>query len=297
MDKSPIDELFYSLYKFYPNKKGKAFELLVAAALKIITGQKVDPDKHVKGEYSKTDYQIDGVLLDKNVEVMIEAKDYTTSNEKVGRDDLQTMQGALTELRFLQGVFASATDFTGPARKYATSTAENPMQKLIDLFHIRPSTEEDERGRIEKFEITISMFVPKYKKGDFKITWTNESIEELKKDGLINKTIDVKLNSIYNKDGSLFQTMSQFTRTNQPVGDIFEGREANACWVLTDKALMINDKLLGIKGIEYKIPFSKSDTKFTIETPGEPKILIKSDDGRINKLLTDEQLRQITFGD
>jgi restriction endonuclease Mrr len=118
MDKSPIDDLFYSLYKFYPNKKGRAFELLVAAAIKIITGKKVDPDKHVKGEYSKTDYQIDGILYDDKGEVMIEAKDYTARDEKVGRDDLQTMQGALTELKFIKGVFASATDFTRPARKY-----------------------------------------------------------------------------------------------------------------------------------------------------------------------------------
>jgi hypothetical protein len=295
MDKSPIDDLFYSLYKFYPNKKGRAFELLVAAAIKIITGKKVDPDKHVKGEYSKTDYQIDGILYDDKGEVMIEAKDYTARDEKVGRDDLQTMQGALTELKFIKGVFASATDFTRPARKYAKATDENPVQKLIDLYHIRPSTEEDEKGRIKKIEITISMLIANYEQAQLQPAWTKQTIEEFKKDGLINKPISAKLDSFYNLDNSLFMTMREFTFNNQPVGEIYETLEANSCWVLTDKAIKINDKCYGIKGIEYKIPYTKSDTKFTVEVEGQPKILIKSDDGSIDKLLTDEQLRQVTF--
>lgn len=267
----------------------------MAAAIKIITGKKVDPDKHVRGEYSKTDYQIDGILHDDKGEVMIEAKDYTARDQKVGRDDLQTMQGALTELKFIKGVFASATDFTGPAKKYAKATDENPVQKLIDLYHIRPSTEEDEKGRIRKFEITVSMFIAEFEKGQFQPAWTSEAIEQFKTEGLINKKVSAKLDSFYNSDGSLFMTMKEFTFNNQPVGDIFEKLEANSCWVLTDKAIKVNDKYYGIKGIEYKIPFIKSDTTFTIKSEGQPKILIKSDDGSINKLLTDEQLRQVTF--
>lgn len=297
MDKSPIDDLFHSLYKFYPDKKGKAFELLVAAALKIITGKKVDPDKHVKGEYSKTDYQVDGILHDDKGKVMIEAKDYTTRDAKVGRDDLQTMQGALTELNFIKGVFASATDFTRPAKKYAKATDENPMQKLIDLYHIRPSTEEDEKGRIKKFEITISMFIPRYDHGQFQVAWTTDAIEKFKTEGLIGKPIKTRLDSFFNSDGTLFQTMEDFTFDNQPIGDVFGKKEAHGCWVLTNKAIKVEDKCYGIKGIEYKIPYTNSNTTFTIESEGQPKILIKSDDGRINKLLTDEQLRQVTFED
>ena len=58
---------------------------------------------------------------------------------------------------------------------------------------------------------------------------------------------------------------------------------------------MYENKLYGIKGIEYKIPYNRSTTTFKIETEGTPQILIKSGDGKTDKLLTDKQFRDLTI--
>src|SRR6188474_416562 len=139
MSISPIDELFKEMFGYYPNKAGQGYELIVAAAIHIVTGEQTSSNDHYRGLYSGTDYQIDAVISNEDVKHMVEAKDYTINNRKVGRGDLQKMQGALTDLDFERGVFASATDYTNPAKKYSRGTDINPIQKGIDLYHIRPS--------------------------------------------------------------------------------------------------------------------------------------------------------------
>ena len=129
MKKSPIDNLFNELYGYYPKKAGTAYELLVAGALKIITGENIKYDQHLKGNYSETDYQLDGLNVNQNQ--MIEAKDYSISNSKVGRDDIQKLQGALSDLNVDKGLFASATDYTKPAKKYSDGTIKNPIQNHL----------------------------------------------------------------------------------------------------------------------------------------------------------------------
>ena len=88
-----------------------------------------------------------------------------------------------------------------------------------------------------------------------------------------------------------------FTRNNQPIQTTIDDEYGQGCWLLHGKYIRIEDELYGLKGIEYNIPFSKATSTFTIESDGTPKVLIKSEDGKIDKLLTDEELRKITFGD
>jgi hypothetical protein len=44
MKKPPIDELFFELYGYYPEKAGQGFEMLVAAALKLLAGRDMPYD-------------------------------------------------------------------------------------------------------------------------------------------------------------------------------------------------------------------------------------------------------------
>lgn len=67
----------------------------------------------------------------------------------------------MNDLPIKQGIFASATDYTAPAKKYANSTHINPSQKPINLLHIRPSTELDRKGRVERIIINITFKVLK----------------------------------------------------------------------------------------------------------------------------------------
>jgi len=296
MAKSPIDELFNELYGYYPNKAGQAYELLVAAAFKAVTGRQIGYDQHERGVYSKTDYQVDAVVPSDTGKDMVEAKDYTIDERKVGRSDLQKLQGALTDLDFEKGIFASATDYTKPAKKYADGAEINPNQKEIELYHIRPSTELDEKGRVKKFVINITMIVPDFNNGQFQYAWTKEARDKFEKNGFIGKEITMVLDRFYKENGDIDCFLMDFTHDNQPIRVNMDDEFGIGCWLLHGKYIDVEGQLYGVKGIEYKIPYTRSTTTFTVEGDGKPKVLIKSDDGKINKLLTDEELRKITFG-
>jgi hypothetical protein len=295
MKKSPMDDLFHDLYGFYPNKAGHAYELLVAAAIKILTGQSLKYDQHLKGSYSNTDYQIDGLNEDENK--IIEAKDYTLDNRKVGRSDIQKLQGALSDLNVKGGLFASATNYTSPAKKYAKSSEQNPLQKQIELYQIRPSEELDEEGRLKTLIVNIVMIIPDYSKGEYKQIYTNEAISKFKENDLVDKPLEITLDRFYKNDGELDILLSDFTRDNQPILVNMDDEYAEGCWLLHGKYIKYEKKLYGIKGIDYKIPYSKSSSTLRIENEGKPRILIKSEDGEVDKLLTDEQFRALTMKD
>ncbi|MEQ9166889.1 MAG: restriction endonuclease [Fulvivirga sp.] len=292
MKKSPIDVLFYELFGFYPNKAGSAYEILTAAAIRIITGEEVELDQRVKGNYSDTIYQVDGVTKSHSHESMIEAKDYTIQNKKVGRGDIQKLQGALSDLRFKEGLFTSATDFTKPAKKYAESSFLNPAQKPVRLYQIRPSTEEDEKGRIKKFEITMVMVLPNFQKAKYKYAWTEEAVEKFKKNGLANKQISIKVDTLYEDDGSFATSIQDFTHDNQPILMDIDDELAKGCWVFGGLCIKHESEYYGLKGIDYEIPYYRSSSTFTIESEGKPKIYVASENGDVNKLITDKQLRE-----
>lgn len=293
MEKSPIDKLFFELYGYYPNKAGTAYELLVAAALRVVTGEKIRYDQHLRGEYSKTDYQIDG--LNENRSQIVEAKDYTINNRKVGRPDLQKLQGALSDLDVESGLFASATEYSKPAKKYSDSSVENPLQKQIELYNIRPSTEIDEEGRINKFIVNMTMLTPDFDSGKMEFAWTQTAIDKFERNGLMGKAITLKVDRFYNQDETIDSLLVDFTRNNQPAHPNMDDEFGIGCWLLHNKYIKYENEFYELKGIAYKIPYRKSKTTFTIDSEGKPKVLIKSEDGSINKLLTDEQFKKLSF--
>ena len=293
--KSPIDNLFFELYGYYPKKSGAAYELLVAAALKVVTGENVKYNQHLRGYYSETDYQIDGLIVDKSQ--IVEVKDYTLDNRKVGRPDLQKLQGALSDLNVESGLFASATEYTKPAKKYSGSSDKNPLQKEIELYNIRPSTELDEKGRVNKFIVHITMVIPDFESGQMECAWTQSAIDKFKKNGLIGKPIKLRIDRFFNPQGKVDCLLEEFIRINQPAHPKIDDEFGIGCWLLHNKYINHEDELYELKGIAYKIPYRKSTTTFTIDSKGKPVILIKSEDDTVNKLLTDEQFKKLTFKD
>lgn len=293
--KSSIDELFFELYGFYPNKAGQAYEIICAAAIKLLTGKQVKFDQYVKGKFSSTSYQLDGEILSDKEKEMLEAKDYTIDKRKVGRGDLQKLSGALSDLEIDKGLFASATDFTKPANKYAKSSSINPNQKQIELYHIRPSTELDENGRIKKFIIKMHFAVPNFEKGQYSYEWTDKAIEIFKEKDLLDKEVTMTLSEFYDKDGNIIITLLDFTRNNQPDYKNFQDEYAVGFWDLSGYYIKFDEEFYGIKKIHYKIPYDRGTNEFTIESEGKPKIFIKSADGSVDKLLTDKQFKELTF--
>ena len=158
MEKSPSDELYYKLFGEYPSKSGIALERLATIAYNEIMANKAWVDQRIKGRYSDSVYQLDGLIATNEGQKMLEAKDYSIRGSKVGRDDLQKLSGALLDIdNISKGVFASATDYTKPAKQYAESTIKMPNAKPIELYEIRPSTEEDEKGRVKKICIQMNI--------------------------------------------------------------------------------------------------------------------------------------------
>jgi Restriction endonuclease len=295
MKKSPLDEVFKELYGFYPDKAGQAFEMMVAAAFKLLWGLDISYNDFVQGQYSGTTYQLDGTIQNGDSKSMIEAKDYSLDGRKVGRGDVQKMQGALSDLIHSQGIFASSTDYTGPAIKYADSSTSNPLQKPIVLFNIRPSVIEDERGRLKKVIVTVNICRPEFQKGVFDVRLEEEYKDQFKNDGVLGKVIQCKLEEFYDRDRKIKLTMEQLS------GDISKNalqkdvNEIYATWIFNETFIQAENRLYKIRGLTYKIPISTGSTEFVIQTEGSAKLFIRSMDGKIDKLIYDEELKKVHF--
>jgi hypothetical protein len=109
----------------------------------LLEGGKVRHDAKLRGQFSKTLYQLD-VHHQPNpgeMATMGEAKDYSDRGAKVGRGDLQKLAGALPDLAEVKGgAFFSATGFTSPAKKYAEAASTLTGGKDISLYELTPST-------------------------------------------------------------------------------------------------------------------------------------------------------------
>ena len=218
-EKSEIDELFYRLMGYYPNKAGEAYEIISAAALAIVKKQEAEHNRFLQGESGGRPYQIDGLL---NGNVMVESKDYTIEDKKVGRPDLQKMEGALTDLPGIEeGYFTSATDYSRDAVKYAKGTETNERHKEITTFDVRPSTPEDKKGRVLSIHVTMNWASPNFDRGKTSFKFAEGSrkmIEDyMKQHGM--KECSLTASVLYDKDGNFVTTIAELSRDNQPKFD------------------------------------------------------------------------------
>lgn len=161
-------------------------------------------------------YQLDGLL---NGDVMVESKDYTIDDRKVGRPDLQKLQGALSDLpQIKEGIFTSATEFSRDAIKYAKGTEVNDEQKTITTVDIRPSTPEDEEGRVKTIVVQMQYMVPNFDRGEKSILFTDagkkQIIDYIKAHGMAQYQLCVSM--FYNENGEPLISMSDLSRQNQP---------------------------------------------------------------------------------
>ncbi|QLG42072.1 MULTISPECIES: restriction endonuclease [unclassified Paenibacillus] len=258
---------------------------------------KVTHDEKLRGEFSNTLYQIDVMLEDKSKKRMSEAKDYTVKGAKVGRGDIQKLSGALVDLNEVTGgAFFSATDYTKPAMEYAEASSKM-FGKDIQLYNLRPSTELDEEGRITKILITISIFTPK----DNEIVYTpifsengKEKIDQLIKEGkLVEGKVQVLIENFYDENRNVITSLSELASTNIHKG--FEDM-AQGSFYLKGQFLEISGHLIELLGLSYCVPFLKTDETIEVNPYGKHKLLIRNQDGSINKLITDEEIKKSIKG-
>lgn len=288
--KSKIDNLFYDIMGYYPSKEGMAYELISAAVLGLILNQSAQHNQYVIGT-SGCKYQLDGII-DGNT--MLEAKDYSKSGEKVGRSDLQKLEGAMIDLKQIdKGIFSSATQYTSEASKYANGTKQNSAMKEIIPLEIRPSATEDERNRIKTVICHIHSAFPDYERGKFDVVFSDGEHDRLM--SYLEKqklgSINVHLELFYNDNGQQIATLYDLTRKHKvKIDDDIDEIDG----VIDINAYVnIGPNIYKIKGLKYSnVPIVRLNHSFTITKDGTPKIFVKSEDLNIDKLITEEEIKQ-----
>jgi hypothetical protein len=170
------------------------------------------------------------------------------------------------------------------------------MAKQIGLYNIRPSTEKDEEGRVKtvilEFTITSLSFIG----ASFSPIFTKDGYSNM---GKLFPTgqVQIKTNAIYNSNGSIYLTMEDWTKSlNYEYSlDDEEKEEISGKADFNEKYLKISEQLIGIKGINYKVPIQRSTEKVIIQQDGKACVYVKNEEGTVDTLLTDLQLKSIVF--
>jgi hypothetical protein len=290
---SPVDLFFEEIFGFQPAKKGTAYEMLTAAVIKIISSDRsVFHDLRIRGEESGVLHQIDVVRKDNQRDDLIECKDHSDKGKKVGIGEVGKFMITLADITANSGAFFSATDFTEPARRFA-SASEKLSGKPTELFHMRQSVEEDERGRIKKIVFNIYTTTPEYEESKFCPLFTARSLEKI--NSVCKSTeITMEIDQIYDSIGNVISTIRDITSIN-PCR--YGQEEVSGSYLTPGGHIKYADMLLEIHGISFKITCVNEHIQTIIEATGSPRILIKSESGSINKLITEEQLKRIQFSD
>ncbi|HEX5670019.1 MAG TPA: restriction endonuclease [Sulfuricurvum sp.] len=294
---SPIDEIFEQIFGHAPKKSGTAFEQIAAIASHFISEGEVIHDDKIRGEFSKTLYQIDIHHKTNNSSFMGEVKDYTLRNGKVGRGDLQKLAGALPDLKNIDaGTFFSATGYTKPAKKYAEE-AENIIGKPITLFGLRPSSEVDEQGYIKTIVITIDIVIPQVQTAKWVPLITDEGKEVLKvliPEGDEKFQHQVGLHCFYDSKGN--EILSLHDLTSLGYGVIHEETgKSHGSFLLAGHYMKVNGILAEMHGLEYELEYSHHIQKMEITDDSEHRFVLLDKDDNVMKFLTDEKLREFTF--
>jgi len=294
---SPIDKVFEAIFGGIPTKAGTAFEKLASIASHIIGGGDVKHDDKLRGEFSKTLYQLDVHHLTDDAATMGEAKDYTIRNSKVGRPDLQKLGGALPDLKDIDaGSFFSATGYTKPAKQYAKE-AKNITGKSITLYGLRPSTELDEHGFIKTIVITMHIIIPRPEQAKWLPHLTKKGKESLKillKEGEDRLEYQMSLRCFYDDSGK--ETLSLQELTSYGYGDINQDSgKSHACFCLKGYYMDINGVLAELNGLEYELPYSHTTQELRITDDSENRLTLSDEAGNVLKILTDKKLKEYEF--
>lgn len=277
---TPCDKLFYQLMHFYPSKAGESLELIASAVTKIL--QKSANAKHdVKIEGMTTAmHQIDGVVDN----VAVEAKDHAAGKKEkaVSIGEIRSFEAAMCDIEEIEeGRFWTSTKYTKDAKKYATGLSLKNRQKVIKMFHSRPSTDEDRIGRCEKIQLQIVACIPddkilicvKQKEADYLNTLPDDQKEYIPvfydADGNQTRTFDEAISLKYGD------------RENVTNGNI---KSENEYIKLT------NGTLIPIDGFKFDRTIYKEVLKHTIESKGEPVLFVECEEEKLNKLFTDYDL-------
>jgi hypothetical protein len=296
---SPIEQLYLQIFGSLPAKSGAAFERLAAIAMHVLSEGNVLHDARIRGQFSKTLYQIDAHhrATDGSKATMAEAKDYSARKGKVGRADLQKLGGALPDLKQIdQGAFFSSTGYTKPAKKYADNASAITGGKPISLYELAASTEEDEKGFIKTIVINIHLEIPEPERGSFTPVLTPNAQQQIN-EHLVRggKThYGQTIGELLSANGRPKLSLSELT--SRGYGAIHSDDScAHACYWLPDHYIDVDGLLSELRGLEYKVPYTRVERRIEISDDSTHRIVLRDKDGNPLKLLSDKALRKFAF--
>ena len=157
------------------------------------------------------------------------------------------------------------------------------------------AVEEDDEGRIKRivFDITNQHF--SFDIACWRAIFAPEALQMLT--ALAPSEGNFETKAFFRADGSVFQTVRDMVPTiplpKDFSGDIFRGQ-----YTFPDAAhVRVAGTLVPIEGLAYEVPVERMRDEVIVEATGTPRILIKMEDGRINQLISDEQLKQVRFAE
>ena len=170
---------------------------------------------------------------------------------------------------------------------------ESPMGKEIDLYEIRPSTEEDEEGRVKTIVVNIISYYPVFDKGIYTPVFTEES-----KIRLSQKYKEGFLSNVYNEDKSIFISITDWVNElNNQLTFNKENDSLKGETDFTNKFIFFNAEYYEIEKLTYDIPINHCNTELKVEQDGNACLFVKNANGTVDKLLTDVQLKNVKFVD
>jgi len=292
IDIENMDKFFESIFGTKPSKRGKGFEMLVGAVLKIVDpSSNVSVDQYLRGTESGSTYQVDTLLADAPG-TAIEAKDYVERNKPVGRADLQKLAGALQDLALGRGMVASATGFTKPSKRYSDATQSAATMKPIDLAHVRPSVERDQHGRFRRIILEFQFFTAAPDRAVWKPRFAPEALELLRARGCTQ--LRLPIDALLDGQGNVRQTIRDFLAELEQAAGMVEIYKTER--VFNEPTFVrYEDTLVRLHSISVELPFDVVPEQIIIESIGTPKVLLQCENGKVDTLISEEQLRLVRF--
>lgn len=182
---------------------------------------------------------------------------------------------------------------TKPARKFAKGTFENGDMKGITLLDIRKSNNNDLLGRIGS--VTLDITVPPFPEMDC-IKWcfylSSNAEMSIKRDEIdINSEEGILIVDNEGSDKFIIQDFEKDALKQIQGKQFKDGELVSGC--IREHGLfakLSNQKAYEIDAFYYTVPICVIHERTVIKPNGKPVIYIKSDDGIINKLITDQDL-------
>lgn len=281
-----FDGLCQELLGFTPKKQGVSYEIIVNCVIGHLNSLSNIAENVFKGSsYSESKFQFDGIMDDEynKIKAAIESKNYLAAGEKVGRDDIQKLAGALIVQNDINmGIFASATEYTKHAVQYSKDLLAANFKPII-LYLIRPVKDEDLANRIMGATVNIHQLSRKLDEQRTVVNWGEIAKKKLLEAGATSGVpFFYVLESFYNENGEIIDKLANVT-ANELKND--------GTWIFDKQYyIKINNTFVPFESIDFHFEDMVFKNSFTIKAP-DPILYIRSEDGNIDRLISAEQIK------